>query len=312
MSSSGSRRRKRRAPQAGELLDRWKSEDAQAAAEAQAELLSGGPAAIIPLLRTPDEKKYLQGPLPQITPVNVACAAVALNFFLVPFALTLGSSTLLLILLSTEVALGIAAWWNREMLRESAERLARKQAEHAVLAEEAMGFFEDPRWDDAILDGLLLKQSDGPDLVRPPDHPVYPSVKRVLARMDAQQAAVLLPKHRSSLEKFLHGDHFEYHEELVLLILEVVARFGDQEYLRKVNSIALQGVFNAVGVRIRAAAVRCAEQMEVRFENERTARVLLRPSDSVNAESGKLLHPAQTVEEDSVHLLRPTDNSTES
>src|SRR5688572_23139596 len=306
MSLRGSSGMRRRAPQAGELLEWWKSDDARAAAEAEAELLRNGPAEIIPLLRTLDELKHLQGPLPQISPVSVACAALALNFLLVAFTLTLGSSTALIILLSAEVALFLAAWWNREGLRASAQLLVHRQADHAVLAEEAMGLFEDPRWDYAILDGLLLKQSDGPDIVRPPDHPIYPSVKRILARMDAQEATVLLPKHRSNLVKLLHKEHFTNHEELILLILNVVARFGDRQYLRKVEAITFQGVFDPVGIRIRAAAEKCARQMEARFENEKTARVLLRPSDSVNSESGSLLHPAHAVDGHESLLLRVT------
>src|SRR5687768_13336867 len=133
MSSGATNRRKRKAPQAGELLERWKSGDT----DAESMLLENGPADIIPLLRTPDEMEYLRGPVPPLTPLNASCAAACLNVFLIPFSLGLGaafkSSIPLIVLLSAEAVVIAGVYWNRVKLKEAAVRFARKQLRHAEL-----------------------------------------------------------------------------------------------------------------------------------------------------------------------------------
>src|SRR5687767_9438569 len=135
MSSSGSNRRRRRAPKAGELLDQWKSGDPESAADARAELLRRGPAEIIPLLRTPDEVEQLRGPIPEIRPIHLVCCAVGLNLFLIPFSLTVArlfrSPLPVIIPLVAQVAIIGYGWLNRKSLRRRARRFGLRQIRHA-------------------------------------------------------------------------------------------------------------------------------------------------------------------------------------
>ena len=306
----------RKLPDTGKLLEQWKSTDSSESAAAEEMLSELGPAPIIPFLRTPDEIKYLLEPIPPFQGVHLAGCLVGLNVILGPFTFILSkmfhSYMPIVVLIGAQVVLLMLGWLNRETLRSRAINFARKQSEQAGIAEVAIGLFESPQWDDAFLENLLLKQSDGPDLVRPPSHPVYPPVKRVLSRLDAQQAAILLPKHHAVLTKFLDAAHFKDHEELILLILSAIERFGTRQFVRKVKSMAFQGEFIAPDTRIRAAAASCLERMEQRFENEKLASRLLRPSESAAPESDLLVRPSDSTDSDSALLLRLTEDSAES
>ena len=49
---------------------------------------------------------------------------------------------------AAQAALLTYGWVNRKVLRRRAKRFAGKQIRHARLAEEALGLFDDPRWDE--------------------------------------------------------------------------------------------------------------------------------------------------------------------
>jgi hypothetical protein len=302
---------KKKPLQTAELLDRWRSDDPVAVLAARDQLRRDGPAPVIQLLRTPDEIEMLRGPIPEVRVLHFIGCAVALNLFLMPFCWTLsnifGSPLPIVLPLAAEAAMFAYGWENREALRDRVDKFARRQIRHARIAEEAMSLFEDPQWDDAILENLLLKQSDGPDLVRPPAHPLYPLAKRILARMDSAQAALLIPKHHDSLAPFLHPSHVRDHAEFIHLLLEVIGRSGGKEYVRRVRALSQNRPESEEGAEVRQAAVICLQQMEQRFETEKHSRRLLRPSEIVD--SDQLVRPAEAQEVDAEVLLRTPGDS---
>ena len=305
---------KRTVPDARKILLEWDSDDPQASARAEAMLKRLGPAPLIPLIRTPAEMESLDGPIPRLDRrsfVLIGGCLLVLMVFINSVCLMAYRFTGIAAYWSIPAAAGlfgalgmINLWRKRDRIRQAWAEAKRLQVRQAELAAKAFAAFEEVHWVEALLTDLLDKDDEGGVRVRPPEHPIYDALERLLPQIYAAQAADLLQRHRRTLLRFLDIQLARRYSGFILSVLEVLARFGDSRYLRQVETVADSPVSTPAGTRVRDAARACDAAIKERIQKERTARALLRPSN-VPAEAPDLLRPAASVQSESEQLLRP-------
>lgn len=144
-----------------------------------------------------------------------------------------------------------------------------------------------------------------------PDAEVRRSISQqicpLLSRVQADNAACLSPETRQTLCVRLKIENARADFDLILTILTLLTKIGDDEAMPAVRQLAMSNFRYNAEERVIVAARHCLEILHSRHVKEQERTTLLRPATG-NAPAENLLRPANSSETPPELLLRVAEN----